>query len=77
MRQQYRRRSFSAWLFWGVLVVGGTLYGAYRFDWFPIGLPSPAAITAENATAKPEPTADKATPQSPPDGRIEVAQSLG
>ena len=41
MRQQYRRQSFSAWVFWGALVIGGTLYGAYRFDWFPVGFPSP------------------------------------
>jgi lipoprotein-anchoring transpeptidase ErfK/SrfK len=75
MRQQYRRQSFSAWVFWGALVIGGTLYGAYRFDWFPIGFPSPAAAPAEMASAKPAPNAEKAPAQSPPDGQIEVAQS--
>jgi L,D-transpeptidase ErfK/SrfK len=75
MRQQYRRTSFSAWVFWGALIVGGTLYGAYRFDWFPFGFPSPASAPQEAATAKQPPNAEKAPTQAPPDGQIEVAQS--
>lgn len=75
MRQEYRRQSFSAWMFWGALIVGGTLYGAYRFDWFPIGFALPASAPQEAATAKQAPTAEKAPTQSPPVGQIEVAQS--
>jgi lipoprotein-anchoring transpeptidase ErfK/SrfK len=75
MRQQYRRQSFSAWVFWGALIIGGTLYGAYRFDWFPVGYPFPASAPQEMATAKKTPVPDKAPAQSPPDGQIEVAQS--
>ena len=75
MRQQYRRQSFSAWVFWCALIVGGTLYGAYRFDWFPIGFPSPASAPSETASAKPGAHAEKAPAQAPPDGQIEVAQS--
>jgi L,D-transpeptidase ErfK/SrfK len=75
MRQQYRRQSFSAWVFWGALVIGGTLYGAYRFDWFPIGSPFPAAAPQETASAKKTPVPDNAPAQSPPDGQIQVAQS--
>src|ERR1700679_3119656 len=73
MRQQYRRQSFSAWVFWGALVIGGTLYGAYRFDWFPVGFPASAPL--ETASAKKAPVSDKPPAQSPPDGQIEVAQS--
>jgi lipoprotein-anchoring transpeptidase ErfK/SrfK len=73
MRQQYRRQSFSAWVFWGALVIGGTLYGAYRFDWFPVGFP--ASAPQETASAKKTPVSDKAPAQLPPDGQIEVAQS--
>jgi len=75
MRQQYRRHSFSAWVFWCALIVGGMLYGAYRFDWFPIGFPSPASAPSETASAKPGAHAEKAPAQAPPDGQIEVAQS--
>ncbi|HEX4072082.1 MAG TPA: hypothetical protein VHX68_12950, partial [Planctomycetaceae bacterium] len=60
MRQQYRRQSFSAWVFWGALVIGGTLYGAYRFDWFPVGYPFPASAPQEAASAKKTPAPDKA-----------------
>ncbi len=75
MRQQYRRQSFSVWVFWSALIVGGTLYGAYRFDWFPIGFSLPASAPQEAAKAKQSPNAEKAPTQSPPDGQIEVAQS--
>jgi L,D-transpeptidase ErfK/SrfK len=77
MRDQYRRQSFSAWIFWGALVVGGTLYGAYRFDWFPVTFLIPASSTKEQATAKKAPGADKSPAQAPPDGQIEVAQAVG
>ncbi len=59
----------------GALVIGGTLYGAYRFDWFPVGYPFPASAPQETASAKKTPAPDKAPAQSPPDGQIEVAQS--
>ena len=42
MRQQYRRQSMSAWIFWAAMVMGGTLYGAYRFDWFSVAFVLPA-----------------------------------
>ena len=74
MRQQYRGQSLFAWMFWGALLVGGTLYGAYRFDWFPIGLPSPLSAPPTAANGKPGPNAEKVPAQSPPDGQIEVAQ---
>jgi lipoprotein-anchoring transpeptidase ErfK/SrfK len=73
MPQQYRRVSFSAWAFWGVLIVGGTLYGAYRFDWFNLGFLLPSH--PEMADAGKSSNAEKPATQSPPDGQIEVAQS--
>ena len=75
MRQQYRRHSFSAWVFWGALVVGGTLYGAYRFDWFNVAFLLPSSARQNLADAAKSPTGEKPTAQSPPDGSIEVAQS--
>jgi hypothetical protein len=75
MRQQYRRHSFSAWVFWGALVVGGTLYGAYRFDWFNVAFLLPSSAHPDMANAAKSPNGEKPTAQSPPDGSIEVAQS--
>jgi lipoprotein-anchoring transpeptidase ErfK/SrfK len=79
MRQQYRRVSFSAWVFWGALIVGGTFYGAYRFDWFDVNFLLPASARSQVADGKKAPAAEKAaekTPaQAPPAGQIEVAQS--
>ena len=75
MRQQYRRHSFSAWVFWGALVVGGTLYGAYRFDWFNVAFLLSSSGSQNLADAAKSPTGQKPAAQSPPDGSIEVAQS--
>lgn len=75
MRQQYRRQSLSAWVFWGAMIVGGTLYGAYRFDWFPVAFLFPPTAPQQAPNAPPSPNVEKPPTQSPPDGQIEVAQS--
>lgn len=72
MRQHYRRQSMSAWIFWAAMIVGGTLYGAYRFDWFSVSFLFPQA-------SKPVADAKSSPPGTheplPADGQIEVAQS--
>lgn len=75
MGQHYRRQSFSTWAFWTTLLVGGTLYGAYRFDWFPIGVRTHAATPEEEHRPSAGAKGTDAANQSLPDGRIEVAQS--
>jgi L,D-transpeptidase ErfK/SrfK len=74
MRQQYRRQSMSAWIFWAAMVVGGTLYGAYRFDWFSVSFLLPSKAPQNLADAK-STGADKPQEPLPTDGQIEVAQS--
>jgi hypothetical protein len=70
MRQQYKRQSFAAWAFWLTLLVGGTLYGASRFEWFDMALPhvssaaAPAVAVGNSAEGAPHPL--------PPDGQIKV-----
>jgi hypothetical protein len=69
MRQQYKTQSFATWAFWLTLLVGGTLYGASRFNWFDVAwLRNPAAGPAVVAGAGGE-----TNPHSlPPDGKIQV-----
>ena len=74
MRQQYRRQSMSAWIFWAAMVVGGTLYGAYRFDWFSVSFLLPSKAPQNLADAK-STGAEKPQEPLPTDGQIEVAQS--
>jgi LysM repeat protein len=73
MAQQYKRQSFAAWAFWLTLLVGGTLYGASRFDWFDVAWTrlhtAPTPIAAQTA-----PGESSAHPL-PPDGQIQVSQS--
>ena len=71
MRQQYKRQSFAAWAFWLTLLVGGTLYGASRFDWFDI--PWPHADTTQAPTVAQGATSDANPHSLPPDGKIEVS----
>ncbi len=76
MRSHYRRRSLSSYAFWTALIVGGTLYGAHRFDWFPVGFKFAATSPAESGAAEASPNA--ATPsQAVPDEKIQVAQGVG
>jgi LysM repeat protein len=78
MRHHYRRRSFSSWAFWTTSIVGVTLYGAYRFDWFPIGLiPHAAAPKGEQASGAPAKTTKGQPPSEGaiPNGHIEIAES--
>jgi len=74
MGHRYRRRSFSTWAFWLALFCGGTLYGAYRFDWFPLGFMRPAAAPDEQGRAV-SASADNSPAQSPPDGQVQVAEN--
>jgi hypothetical protein len=72
MRQQYKRQSFAAWAFWLALLVGGTLYGASRFDWLDFAwlhLPATGAPTVAQTT----PGTESAPHPLPPDGQIQVA----
>ena len=71
MRQQYKRQSFAAWAFWLALLVGGTLYGASRFDWFEMALPH-ASSAAAPTVAQGGSSADGAPHPLPPDGQIQV-----
>ncbi len=74
MRQQYKRQSFAAWAFWLTLLVGGTLYGASRFDWFEFAWPhAPSAGTP--AVAQGAPAAEAASHPLAPDGQIQVTPS--
>ena len=73
-KHQYQGWSISTWAFWLALFGGGTFYGAYRFDWFPVGITSHSPALDEQAPAKPAVAANPPS-QPPPDGRIEVAQS--
>jgi len=77
MRQQYKRQSFAAWAFWLTLLVGGTIYGASRFDWFDVSwlhLPSATPPVIAQAT----PSAEGGSHPLPPDGQIQVtASSVG
>ena len=70
MRQQYKRQSFATWAFWLTLLVGGTLYGASRFDWFGRA-PSGAAPAVAQGTS----TADPAPHPLASDGQIKVTPS--
>ena len=74
MRQRYRRQSMSAWIFWAAMVVGGTLYGAYRFDWFSVAFVLPQKALQNAADAK-NAVAEKPHEPLPTDGQIEVAQN--
>src|SRR5579863_8236699 len=74
MGRQYRRQSISTWAFWCVLVIGGTLFGAYRFDWFPLGFLTRGNAPAETAEAKAPSEGETGSTKAPPDGQIEVAQ---
>src|SRR2546421_694604 len=71
MRQHYRRRSLSTWAFWTALLGGGTFYGAYRFEWFPV----PGLITASTPSQPAPSELPPDTMPAPPDGRIEVPQT--
>ena len=71
MRQQYKRQSFAAWAFWLTLLVGGTLYGASRFDWFDMALPHVSSAAAPSV-AQGNTSADGASHPLPPDGQIQV-----
>jgi LysM repeat protein len=71
MRQQYKRQSFAAWAFWLTLLVGGTLYGASRFDWFDMALPHVSSAAAPSV-AQGNTSADGAPHPLPPDGQIQV-----
>ena len=75
MRQQYRRQSFSAWVFWGTLIVGGTLLRRLSLRLVPHRVFVPRIGPAGCGVAKKSPGAEKSPTQAPPDGQIEVAQS--
>jgi L,D-transpeptidase ErfK/SrfK len=55
------------------MIVGGTLYGAYRFDWFSVSFLLPSQASKPVADAKSASPA--AREPLPADGQIEVAQS--
>src|SRR5580700_6043297 len=74
MRQQYKRQSFAAWAFWLTLLVGGTIYGASRFDWFDLSwmhLPSATPPAMAQAT----PPGEAGPHPLPPDGQIQITPS--
>jgi L,D-transpeptidase ErfK/SrfK len=74
MRQQYKHQSFAAWAFWLTLLVGGTIYGASRFDWFEVAWLHSSSATAPSVVQGTA-TGDGAAHPLPPDGQIEVSAS--
>jgi L,D-transpeptidase ErfK/SrfK len=76
MRQQYKRQSFATWAFWLTLLVGGTLYGASHFDWFDIAWPRLTSAQGP-AVAQATTPADPSAHPLPPNGQIEVTNSVG
>jgi len=71
MRQQYKRQSFAAWSFWLTLLVGGTIYGASRFDWFDLSWLHLSSATPP-AMAQATPPGEAGPHPLPPDGQIQV-----